>query len=105
MLPTPESLEGKPVPNVTFKARPHDQWRDISSDELFKGKTVIVFSLPGVPGQGILTVVVGILLMDFPGKKRLERRIIGIPRVLEAINRLRRNRGREPMIGRDAIVG
>ena len=47
MLPTPESLEGKPVPKVTFKARPNDQWKDISTDELFKGKTVAVFSLPG----------------------------------------------------------
>jgi glutaredoxin-like protein len=47
MLPTPESLEGKPVPPVTFKARPNDQWRDITTDELFKGRTVVVFSLPG----------------------------------------------------------
>lgn len=47
MLPTPESLEGKPVPNVTFKARPDDQWKDITTDELFKGKTVVLFSLPG----------------------------------------------------------
>jgi glutathione-dependent peroxiredoxin len=47
MLPTAESLEGKPVPQVTFKARPDNQWRDISTDELFKDKTVVVFSLPG----------------------------------------------------------
>jgi glutaredoxin-like protein len=47
MIPSAESLQGKPVPNVTFKARPGDQWRDITSDELFKGKTIIVFSLPG----------------------------------------------------------
>lgn len=47
MLPTPESLEGKPVPQVTFKARVDGQWRDVHTDELFKGKTVIVFSLPG----------------------------------------------------------
>ena len=47
MLPTPESLEGKPVPNVVFKARLNDQWKDISSDDLFKGKTVVLFSLPG----------------------------------------------------------
>jgi glutaredoxin-like protein len=47
MLPTAESLEGKPVPKVTFKARPGDQWRDITTDELFKGKTVVVFALPG----------------------------------------------------------
>ena len=47
MLPTPASLEGQPVPHVTFKARPNDQWKDITTDELFKGRTVIVFSLPG----------------------------------------------------------
>jgi glutaredoxin-like protein len=47
MLPNAGSLEGKPVPEVTFKARPNDQWRDITSAELFKGKTVVVFALPG----------------------------------------------------------
>ncbi|MDK6078858.1 glutathione peroxidase [Massilia varians] len=46
-LPTAESLQGRPVPRVSFKARPDDQWQDISTDELFKGKTVVVFSLPG----------------------------------------------------------
>lgn len=47
MLPSAESLEGKPVPNVTFKIRPNDVWQDLGSDELFKGKTVVVFALPG----------------------------------------------------------
>ena len=47
MLPTPHTLEGKPVPQVTFKARLNDQWQDITTDALFKGKTVVVFSLPG----------------------------------------------------------
>ena len=47
MLPTPQSLEGQRVPQVTFKARPNNQWQDISTDALFKGKTVVVFSLPG----------------------------------------------------------
>lgn len=47
MLPTPQSLVGKPVPTVTFKARLGDQWKDITTDELFKGKTVVLFALPG----------------------------------------------------------
>lgn len=47
MLPSAASLEGKAVPQVTFKARPDDAWRDITSDELFKGRTVVLFSLPG----------------------------------------------------------
>jgi len=47
MLPSAESLEGKRVPRVVFKTRPHDAWQDLPSDELFKGKTVVVFALPG----------------------------------------------------------
>jgi glutaredoxin-like protein len=47
MLPTPESLEGKPVPKVSFKTRKGNQWQDLSTDDIFKGKTVVVFSLPG----------------------------------------------------------
>src|SRR5476649_1848068 len=47
MLPSAKSLEGKRVPNVTFKTRANDQWKDVTTDDLFKGKTVVVFSLPG----------------------------------------------------------
>lgn len=41
------TMEGKKVPQVTFHTRQGDQWVDVTTDELFKGKTVIVFSLPG----------------------------------------------------------
>jgi glutaredoxin-like protein len=47
MLPSAASLEGKPIPEVTFKTRAGGQPRDIGSDALFKGKTVVVFALPG----------------------------------------------------------
>jgi len=47
MLPSAKDLEGKRVPNVTFKTRVNDQWKDVSTDDIFKGKTVVVFSLPG----------------------------------------------------------
>lgn len=42
-----ENREGKNVPSVIFKTRKNDAFVDISSDELFKDKTVIVFALPG----------------------------------------------------------
>lgn len=47
MLPSAKSLEGKHLPNVTFKTRADDQWKDVTTDDLFKGRTVVVFSLPG----------------------------------------------------------
>lgn len=44
MLP---NKEGQKVPDVTFRTRKNNEWVDVTSDDLFKGKTVIVFSLPG----------------------------------------------------------
>jgi glutaredoxin-like protein len=38
---------GQAVPQVTFRTRTDSDWKDVTTDELFKGKTVIVFSLPG----------------------------------------------------------
>ncbi len=42
-----ENKEGQTVPKVTFHTRKDSDWVDVTTDELFKGKTVIVFSLPG----------------------------------------------------------
>jgi glutathione-dependent peroxiredoxin len=39
--------EGQRVPNVTFRVRENNEWKSVSTDGLFKGKTVVVFSLPG----------------------------------------------------------
>ncbi len=42
-----ENKEGQRIPSVTFRTRQNHEWVDVSSDALFAGKTVIVFSLPG----------------------------------------------------------
>jgi hypothetical protein len=57
----------------------------------------LVMALPGIPGQGILTMIVGITLIDFPGKRGLERRLISRPRILRTINRLRARFHRAPL--------
>ena len=41
------SQEGKAIPSVTFHTRQGDRWVDVTTEALFKDKTVIVFSLPG----------------------------------------------------------
>jgi glutaredoxin-like protein len=43
----PRSHEGKPVPNVKFRYRENDEWKETDTGKLFKGRTVAVFSLPG----------------------------------------------------------
>ncbi|HSC89140.1 MAG TPA: PGPGW domain-containing protein [Polyangiaceae bacterium] len=55
-----------------------------------------------LPGQGLLTLLVGLLMLDFPGKRRFERLLIGQPRILAAINRLRRRAGRGPLLSRSS---
>jgi len=47
MLPTPDMLEGRPVPNVNFKVRRDGRWEDLTSDEVFANRTVVAFGLPG----------------------------------------------------------
>ena len=42
-----ENREGKRVPDVTFRLRRGHEWANVTSDELFRAKTVVVFSLPG----------------------------------------------------------
>ena len=39
--------EGQTVPSVVWPTRQHHDWVNINSDDIFKGRTVVVFSLPG----------------------------------------------------------
>lgn len=39
--------EGQRVPNVTFRVRDNNEWKNVTTSELFAGKTVVLFSLPG----------------------------------------------------------
>ncbi len=42
-----ENKEGQTVPQVTFRTRRNHEWIELTSDDVFKGKTIVVFSLPG----------------------------------------------------------
>lgn len=50
-----------------------------------------------VPGQGILTILVGLGLLEFPGKRRLELGLLRRPRVHAAVDWMRRRAGRPPL--------
>ncbi len=60
---------------------------------LLSGGFILLF----VPGQGLLTMAVGLLLIDYPGKFALERRIVAIDPILKGLNWLRRRRGVGPL--------
>jgi len=51
-----------------------------------------------LPGQGILTILAALALLDFPGKRKLEMSILHRPTILKSINWLRQRAGREPLL-------
>ncbi len=55
------------------------------------------------PGQGILSMLVGICLMDFPGKRRLERFMLRRRGVLSTINVIRTKAGKPPLERPDGL--
>ena len=51
-----------------------------------------------LPGQGLLTMLIGVSLMDFPGKRTIERKLVSRPVILETINRVRQRFDRPPLL-------
>lgn len=69
---------------------------------ILKNALGVVLVLAGLamlvlPGQGLLTLLIGLMLTDFPGKYRLEKRLIAQPGVLKAVNWLRARAGHAPL--------
>ena len=58
----------------------------------------VLLSVPGIPGQGILTIAIGVVLLDIPGKQRLVRAVVRRKGVLRSINRFRAWFGRKPLV-------
>jgi hypothetical protein len=57
----------------------------------------VLMSLPGVPGQGILTILLGLMLTDIPGKRKLEVKIVSRPAVRRTIDRIRARFHKPPL--------
>ena len=57
-----------------------------------------LMALPGVPGPGLVVALIGVMLMDFPAMRRLERWLISRPGVLSTINLLRERYGKPPLL-------
>ncbi len=89
-------------------SHPRGGWRD--QHPILRWAALVVKNLVGAvlvgvgilmlltPGQGALTILIGVMLMDFPGKRRLVRKLVGRPPVLRAINRLRARFGKPPVV-------
>ncbi len=66
-----------------------------------KNTVGLIFLLAGIamlvlPGQGILTMVIGMSLLDFPGKRKLEHKLLTQPMVFQAMNAIRAKCSKPP---------
>jgi hypothetical protein len=97
------------IPADYFVHRRHfvDRWKDrhpLVRIALLAAKNLcgVVLILAGIamlvlPGQGILTIVIGLMCIDFPGKFTLEQRLALQPPVLSTMNWMRAKTGRSPL--------
>jgi len=98
------------IPSDYFTRRRHHRKLRAHQHPLVRGMLVISKNLLGyilvvagilmlmLPGQGVLTILIGITLIDFPGKYALERWIVSHGSVLRSINWIRRQAGRPPLV-------
>ncbi len=56
--------------------------------------TVMIFT----PGPGVPTILLGLIMMDIPGKRPLEARIINRPNILTTVNDLRARYNKPPLV-------
>jgi hypothetical protein len=63
-----------------------------------------IMSLPVIPGPGLLVLVLGVVLLDFRGKRRLEQWLVRRATVLSAMNRLRQRYGKPPLVVEGGVV-
>jgi len=81
-------LQDRPVLRLVFLAIKNT----IGAVLLIAGLVMLV-----LPGQGLITILAALALLDFPGKRKLEIRILHRPALLKSINWLRLRAGQEPL--------
>jgi hypothetical protein len=91
----------KPPPNSWWRRHRIVRWTLLVLKNLL-GLVVlplgIFMSLPLVPGPGLVFVVLGLSLLDFPGKRVLERKLVRRPSVMRFLNDLRASFGKAPFV-------
>jgi hypothetical protein len=87
----------QPLPNT----HPLVRWMVVCLRNLLGATLVgfgLIMSVPGIPGPGIITIVIGLMLLDFAEKRQWARWAISRPPILRATNGLRRKFGKPPFV-------
>jgi hypothetical protein len=100
-LPATDFCDAYPRRNVWGDRCPGMRWASMLLKN-FLGILLVVLgsiiALSVIPGPGSLMLVLGVMLLDFPGKRRLEQWLVRRATILNALNRLRQRYGKPPLI-------
>ena len=82
---------------------PNSSWLTRWGAVVAKNVAGLVLVIAGIimligPGQGILTILIGIILMDIPGKRPIEARLIQRPVILGIVNNFRARYNKPPLV-------
>ena len=92
-------MEERHTPEDSFREKhPVIRWTTLILKN-FLGFILVVAGIImlALPGQGLLTIFLGLVLMNFPGKRALELRIIRMPGILLGINWIRKKAAHSPL--------
>lgn len=98
-LPANYFVKEKHPPLVSWQSLPVVRWgllllKNLAGLVLLIAGTIMLFT----PGQGLLTMAMGLALIDFPGKYRVERWLITRPSVWRSVNWMRKRAGQPEVI-------
>jgi hypothetical protein len=90
-----------PDPTAGWRRHPVLRWTILVAKNLLGILVLplgIVMALPLVPGPGLVFILIGLSLLDFPGKRSLERRLLAVPAVFRFLNEVRERFHRPPLV-------
>lgn len=100
-IPADHFVATRPPPSSWWRKQPFLREGGLALKNVLGGLFVIlgaVMALPLVPGPGLVFILLGLSLLDFQAKRRLERKLLGIPHVIRFLNEVRARFGRAPLI-------
>jgi hypothetical protein len=100
-IPADHFVAGRPKPSSWWRKQPVLREGGLALKNVLGGVFVLlgaIMAVPLVPGPGLVFMLLGLSLLDFSAKRSIERKLLGIPRVISFLNEVRARFGRAPLI-------
>ncbi|HZX66670.1 MAG TPA: hypothetical protein VFE76_14810 [Myxococcales bacterium] len=104
-IPADHFKKAAPAPAPARPRNPVLRWSVALVRNVFGAVLVTlgaVMALPLVPGPGLVFILLGLSVLDFPGKHAMQRRLMRVPGVTRFMNDVRARFGKAPLILDDA---